>query len=84
MYSTPACLARVDLGWSDGPGGVADVGLAAAEFLKAAAGSRDADRRGSHVRMGFAELLGDRLGNRKHRAGPVDGNQRLGGAASPS
>ena len=51
-------LAGLDLGGADRPRGVADVGLAAAELLEAAAGAGDADR-DADAGVGLLELLGD-------------------------
>ena len=68
-------LACLDLGRRDRAGRVRDDGFVTAELLKSAAGAGAADR---HLRAGdlLLELLGDRLGHRKHGARPIDGDHR--------
>jgi hypothetical protein len=77
---SPHCLgARLDFRGADWPRGIADVGLAAAEFLEAATGAGDANRRRPSIRMGDSKIFSDRFGDRKHGARPVNGDEdRLG------
>jgi len=64
--------ALVDLATGDRARGILHIGLAAAELAKAAARARDANRHLDRVALGLLELLGHRLGDRKHRARTVD------------
>src|SRR5690606_5489266 len=67
--------AGLDFGAADGPRRVADVDLAAAEFLETSAGAGDADGHAGAGR-GFLELLAHGFADGVDRAGPFDGNQR--------
>src|SRR5688572_2799202 len=65
-------LAGFDLGGTNRTRGIADVGLAAAELLKAAARAGDAHGGSARVRVFLAELFGDRFRDREDRARAVD------------
>ena len=78
MYSMPAFSQASIFGGADRPRRVADVGLAAAELLEAAAGAGDADR-DPHAWVGLLELLGHGLADREHRARAVELDHRRGG-----
>jgi hypothetical protein len=67
--------AQLHLAGFDRSRGVRDVGLAQAEFLEAAPGARDADRH-APLGMGLLELLGHGLGDREHRTGAVNPDDR--------
>ena len=76
-------LAGLDLGGADRPRGVADVGLAAAELLEAAAGAGDADRDADAL-VRLLELLGHGFADREDRARAVDLNDGRRGRRRPS
>ena len=76
----PSCTPRFRP--ADRPRGVADVGLAAAELLEAAARAGDADGGRAPCRVGLAELLGDRFRDREDGARAVDRDEGRRGLAA--
>ena len=61
----PASAQLIFFGLVDGPRGIGDFDLAAAELLEAAAGAGEGDV-GLNAIGDLRELLGDRLGDREH------------------